>query len=505
MRNKRIRLPLAVVGIAALIVCAWLLSGRVRSQGQVTLATWTEPALPDTAAGNQLEAYMGVLNVGDRARLEEFVREYFSPVGPGGGDINDRIKSQVRFYNTVRGLNLFRVMESSETAITVVAQLRLTKEWRQITLMVEENAPHRISGVMIMPTDAPPIEQSIGQGDETLQQVIDAYARGLLDADRFSGVVVVAEKGEPIFEAAYGIANKEQNIPIRLETRFSVASVGKIFTALAIAQLVDTGRLSYSDTIDRYLTDYPDAVAQQVTIDHLLTHRSGIADFFADEEGFAKVQESNDPQQDYLSLFVNEPLHFVPGTRFEYSNSNYILLGAIVEKVSGQTYADYVDTHIFAPAGMSETVFSAEEVDINLIAHGYTELDTQGEMTVGVRRSAAAYEPATASAAGGVYTTAADLLRFDRSLRAHQLLSPAATDQLLIPRVDDDRPGYRYGYGFSIREADDEPIVGHSGGFPGVDAQFEMYWESGYTVIVLSNYELVSEPIARYIQQVLSR
>lgn len=108
MRNKRIRLPLAVVGIAALIVCAWLLSGRVRSQGQVTLATWTEPALPDTAAGNQLEAYMGVLNVGDRARLEEFVREYFSPVGPGGGDINDRIKSQVRFYNTASALLQYR-------------------------------------------------------------------------------------------------------------------------------------------------------------------------------------------------------------------------------------------------------------------------------------------------------------------------------------------------------------------------------------------------------------
>jgi CubicO group peptidase (beta-lactamase class C family) len=240
-----------------------------------------------------------------------------------------------------------------------------------------------------------------------------------------------------------------------------------------------------------------------VTIDHLLTHRSGIVDFFADEAEFARVKASRDPQRDYQSLFMGEPLLFVPGERFEYSNSNYILLGAIIEKVAGQSYEDYLRTHIFVPAGMTETSLSGAGIEERMLARGYTELDTNGAMTPGERRSAAAYSPAIASAAGGAYTTAGDLLRFDQALRTHRLLSAAATDALLADRIDYERPGYHYAYGFITRVAGGERVAGHSGGFPGVDAQFEMYLVSGYTVIVLSNYEMVAEPILAYVQRVL--
>jgi CubicO group peptidase (beta-lactamase class C family) len=495
---------LAAGGIALAVLTAFWLLASVRSPAEVTLATWTEPAVPNTTAGRRFSAYLEVLNSGDQERLRRFVGEHFSPVGPGGGDINDRIASQVRFANISRGLNLYEVTQAEELAVSVTAQLRLTQEWRQITFMVEEEPPHLVSGVMIVPAEAPALARRVSRNDDEIAQQIDAYVQDLVQADRFSGVVLVARDGIPIFERAYGSANREQDVPNQRSTRFSIASAGKMFTAVAIAQLVEAGKLTYADTIDRHLSSYP-AAAGQVTIDQLLTHRSGIVDFFADEAEFAKVKESLDPQRDYQPLFMDEPLRFVPGERFEYSNSNYILLGAIVEKVAGQSYGDYLRTHIFVPAGMTETSLSSVGIDGRVLARGYTELDTDGAMTPGKRRSAAAHEPAIASAAGGAYTTARDLLRFDQALRTHRLLSAAAADELLADRADYERPGYHYAYGFITRVAGDERVAGHSGGFPGVDAQFEMYLASGYTVIVLSNYEMVAEPILAYVQRLLPR
>lgn len=495
---------LAAGGIAFSILVAYGLMGVVRSQAPITLATWTEPALPKTTAGRLFDAYLKVLNAGDRENLKQFVAEHFSPVGPGGGDINDRIAAQVRFADISRGLNLYEVTESDVYSMTVTAQLRLTQEWKQIAFFVEQAPPHRISGVKIVPAEAPNLAQPTPRNDEEIGRRIDAYVQDLVKAGRFSGVVLVARNGVPIFEGAYGSADREQKIPNRRSTHFSMASAGKMFTAVAVAQLVEAGKLSYADTINRHLPEYP-AGAERVTIDHLLTHRSGIIDFFADETRFATVKESLDPQRDYRALFIDAPLQFSPGERFEYSNSNYILLGAIIEEVSGQSYEDYLRTHIFVPARMTQTRLSSAGIEDSVLARGYTELDTDGAMTPGQRRPAAAYEPAVASAAGGAYTTADDLLRFDRALRTHQLLSTAATDELLAERTDYERPGYHYAYGFITRVAGDERVVGHSGGFPGVDAQFEMYLDSGYTVIVLSNYELVAEPIVSYVQQVVTR
>jgi CubicO group peptidase (beta-lactamase class C family) len=276
-----------------------------------------------------------------------------------------------------------------------------------------------------------------------------------------------------------------------------------MFTAVAVAQLAEAGNVAYSDPISRYLPDYPAAVARQVTIDHLLTHRSGIPDFFADLTRFQEVLASTNPQRDYLPLFRDEPLHFTPGARFAYSNSNYLLLGAIIEQVSGLSYEEYLQRHIFDPAGMAATSLSAAGIDERLLAQNYTELDAALQLVDGPRQLATAFQGAIGSAAGGGYTTVGDLLRFDGALRAHKLLSAAATETLLTDRVDYERPGYRYAYGFIVRQQGGEQFVGHSGGSHGADTQFEMDRSHGYTVILLANYEQVGEPILIHIQQLL--
>jgi CubicO group peptidase (beta-lactamase class C family) len=358
---------------------------------------------------------------------------------------------------------------------------------------------------VIQPTAIQGTIRSDQHQDEQIGEQLDTYLRNLVDADRFSGVVLVAKDGATLFESAYGTANRADATPNTMATRFDLASASKMFTAVAIAQLVEQGRLAYDDPISVYLPDYPVDVARRVTVDHLLTHRSGIVDFFADVERFATVKHSLDPQRDYLALFMHEPLRFSPGERFDYSNSNYILLGAIIERVSGQRYDDYIRRHIFEPAGMAETSLSRRDIASALLAQGYTHMGEDGVMTKGERRLASAELPAVGSAAGGAFSTAGDLLRFDRALRTHRLLSQEATEQLLADRVDYGRPGYRYSYGFIVRTGSDERIIGHSGGFPGVDTQFDMYLDSGYTVIVLSNYEFVAEPVVMRLQRMLPR
>jgi hypothetical protein len=232
------------------------LNGCGRANQVEAEATWPIPMLPDTAAGHQFDAYLTALNSGDQGTLEKFVAAHFTPVGPGGSDLKQRTRSQVQFYKSGHGLNLYQIIDSQATAVTVIAQLRLTQEWRRMTLLVEETPPHQISGIMIEPIDAPMLPASAEQPAKPLAQQIDEYIQGLVVADRFSGIVLVAKDGEAIFEQAYGLANKETQISNGTDTRFSFASVGKMFTAVAVAQLVETGKLAYADPISRYLPTY---------------------------------------------------------------------------------------------------------------------------------------------------------------------------------------------------------------------------------------------------------
>ena len=502
-QRHRQRSSLRIVYAALVSLFALLLNSCMGGTAHETLPIWSVPPVPPTAAGQQFDAYLTTFNKGDREALKHFVAEHFTPIGPGGSDINARISSQLQLYDASHGLNLYQIEESHDTAITVTAQLRLTQEWKRMTFMVEDAAPHLVAGIMMVPIDTPVITTSVAQNDEQLRQQIDMYMQGLVAADRFSGVVLVAKNGTSIFQHAYGMADKEQGISNELSTHFDIGSVGKMFTAVAIAQLAENGKLAFDAPISTYLPEYPAAIAQQVTIDQLLTHRSGIVDCFADLKRIKPVLNSRDPQRDYLALFMDEPLRFTPGTRFEYSNSNYILLGAIIERVSGERYADYVQKHIFAPAGMNETSVTGEGIESTLRAHRYTEVSDDEVLQPGDRHLGDHLAPAVGSAAGGSYAAAADLLAFDRALRTNKLLTPDSTRLLLTDRVDYARPGYRYGYDVIFRKTGNEQIAGHSGGFPGVDAQFDMYLYSGYTVIALANYEAVAEPVVMHIQHLL--
>jgi CubicO group peptidase (beta-lactamase class C family) len=300
-------------------------------------------------------------------------------------------------------------------------------------------------------------------------------------AGKFSGAVLIAKDGKPVVKQANGFANRQRRLLNAVGTRFNIGSLGKSFTAVATAQLVQQAGLSFDDPIGKYLSGFPPEIADRVTIGQLLTNSSGLGDVFMRWHPTAPAQLD---LADLLARIVKEPLQFGPGSRFGYSNSGYVVLGAIVEAVSGQNYYDYVRERVFKPAGMTHTGWYARDQVPNM-AHGYTQVDMSGTWIAG-------------NPSGGAYSTVGDLLRLAQALLEHKLLSPQMTKIVLTGKVDTPRPGpapTKYGYGFEEQFRNGVRIVGNGGGEPGVEAQLRIFPRLGYTVIALTNQEGANRPV----------
>jgi CubicO group peptidase (beta-lactamase class C family) len=285
--------------------------------------------------------------------------------------------------------------------------------------------------------------------------------------------------------------------------------MNKMFTSIAIAQLVAAGKLSFDDKLTKVLPDYPNKpAAEKITIKHLLTHTSGLGDFFDNPE-FRPHRERFRHPPDYFRLFANDPLRFEPGSRFSYSNAGFVVLGAVVERLSGESYFDYVRTHIFRPASMNDTdSYELTEVVPNL-AIGYAHFEDD-PMGTDPRRSNIAFLPWKGSPAGGGYSTAPDLLRFAQALKAHRFLNRELTELITSPKLPMAGSPRKadYGYGFTSQKVGGREIRGHGGGGAnsGINSRMEIFWDGSYTVIVLGNYDSpAAEELAQKICEFLAR
>ncbi len=335
----------------------------------------------------------------------------------------------------------------------------------------------------------PPTPVKSAANDTDLVKQVGTYLDEAAAGDKFSGAVLIAKNGQPLFKKAYGFANKENSIANNVDTKFDLGSMNKMFTAIAIAQLVERGKLSFTDTVGKLIPDYPNkAVAEKVTVHHLLTHTSGMGTYF--NEKFQAKLNNLRTVSEYLPLFVDEPLAFEPGAKWQYSNSGFTLLGLIVEKVSGLSYYDYVKQNIFKPAGMVNTDSYERDKEVANIAIGYTKMGEHGRLDpAATRRANTPMRPSKGSPAGGGYSTVDDLLKFGIALRDHKLFSQKYTEMITTGKVEMGAPGRKYGYGFGEDLSSGRRIVGHNGGGPGIGANFDLFTESGYTVVVLGNYD----------------
>jgi CubicO group peptidase (beta-lactamase class C family) len=319
--------------------------------------------------------------------------------------------------------------------------------------------------------------------DSLDREELVAKARELVvkggEADTFSGAVLLAHGTEVLMSLAVGEAEKGFHAKNDVETRFNLGSMNKMFTSVSIAQLAEKGRLSYDDRLSKYVDEswLPRDVTDRITVRHLLTHTSGLGSYFNDtyqrssRELFRKVE-------DYKPLVRGETPAFEPGTRWSYSNTGMLLLGVVIEKVTGQDYFDYVREHVYAPAGMTRTDCYEMDQPVENLAIGYQRDPTSAQ---GWRNNLYMHV-IKGGPAGGGFSTVGDLHRFAVALLEGKLVSVETLDMLWT-----DAKGAGYGFGFSVK---DEPqkIVGHSGGFPGISSNLDVFVESGYVVAVLSNY-----------------
>jgi CubicO group peptidase (beta-lactamase class C family) len=323
--------------------------------------------------------------------------------------------------------------------------------------------------------------------EEPISELVQKFA----ELDMFSGTVLVAKNGQIIYEAAFGQANKDLGIPNSLHTKFNIGSIGKTFTAVAVMQLVESGKLKLSAPLSTHLPDAPFPEKDRITILHLLTHTSGLGDYLEHEDYLRSLPKIS-KISDVLPLVYDQIPQSRPGKAFGYSNSGYLLLGVIIEKVTGLSYSDYLRQHIFEPTGMTESgIFYENEVLPNR-SIGYTKT-WDGSYVSNVLSV-----PAPCSA-GGLRTTAKDLLKFDQALIGSTLLSESSKATMYT--ATELRPTYACGW--EIKEYHGHKFIGHSGGADGIEAYFYRFIEDGFTIVTLSNYDGGNGQVCSDIEAVL--
>ena len=296
-------------------------------------------------------------------------------------------------------------------------------------------------------------------------------------AGEFSGAVLVARDGEPMFQKAYGKASKELGVDNGIETRFNLGSLNKLFTSVAIAQLLQQGKLSIDEPIGTYLDGFPAGIADRVTVRHLLQMRAGWGDYWENEH-FLSYLSTLREVGDYLAFIRALPLDFEPGTRTQHCNTCFEVLGAIVEAASGMNYYDYVRERIYRPAGMAASgSFHRDQVTPG-IATGYTNLNPHGGAGDAYQWTNTFMLAPRGTPAGGGYSTVGDFLKFDQALRDYRLLDRDYT-QFLWSQFEGS-PG---------DEFTAQGMARAMGGAPGVGALYAYDLTDGITLLIFSNYD----------------
>ena len=380
-----------------------------------------------------------------------------------------------------RGYDVVSVQDSTPNSATLLLKNKLTGDYEAVYVAVENAAPFKISGIGARPPKIPAGEVKRRTETEAGRELA-AFVKKLAEADVFSGAVLLAKDGKPVFQGAFGVANKDFNVPNKLETKFNLGSMNKMFTAVSIAQLVEKGKLAYDDPLSKFIPDFPDAAsAQKIKIKHLLSHTSGLGGYFS--ERWNKTSRASVRTVDDMMAIAkqDEKLQFEPGTKWQYSNTGMLVLGKIIEIVSGKSYFDYIAENVTGPAGMANTgCFELDKVNTNL-AVGYGKQYTEK----GIEWSNNVFQHVLRGGPqGGCYSTVEDLLRFDQALRTNKLVSATTFKTLASAKPDLNSPNY--GYGFQIWSADG--AAGHGGGFTGIHSNLKISLDTGWSAIVMSNY-----------------
>lgn len=426
-------------------------------------------ALPDTPAGRFVTVFLKAYNSADPAELEKYNALYARKTPP---------EQWIEMHDMTGDLTPVRVTSTDPNAIEVLLYPGKGDQFWREQISMDPTDPMKFAGGGLSPAPRPPEYAIPAMPLARLNAAADARIATDVAADRFSGVLVVERHGKVIYAGAGGMADRAGKVPITLETKFRIGSANKMFTSVSVLQLVEKGLVDLDASVGTYLPDYPNRqFADTVTVRQLLSHTGGAGDIFTPEYEAKRLETRT--LADYVTLFGDRAPDTSEEGRNAYANYGFVVLGRIVEAVSGETYYDYVRAHVYAPAGMTHSGSLPEEVAVPGRSKGYmkgpggTLIDNAGTL------------PWRASAAGGGYTTAGDMIRFANALRSGKLISPASLKQATSPQ----RPDGWYGLGFVLDGEGKARRWGHGGGAPGMNAAFRVMPEYDAVIVALANMD----------------
>lgn len=465
-----------------------------------SVAAVAQPALPEGVHGERARAMVAILTgpAGDPAAIEPIVAANWAASALAQRPAAERAQALAGVRLDLGSAELVRIDRRAENELSMIFRSAAKGLWLTVGLRLEPQPPRGILAASMQLDSNPPPEAGVAAGTKlTLEQAM-AQAAARIDElaarEEFSGVVLVARRGEVLLERAAGLADRDRGIANRPATRFNIGSITKAFTQVLISQLAAEGKVALEDKLLRHLPDYPDrAVAEQVTLGQLLDHRSGLGDIFNERFTPAAAAQLR-TLADHLPLFVGKPLEFTPGTAQRYSNAGYIVLGLVVERITGQSFSEAARERIFAPSGMVASGWLRRDALPGDAAVGYTREGWQGQDGLqrppgpavrspeppAPRQANTLALPAIGSSAGGSYSTARDLLAFDRTLAANRVTG-----------------SQRYAQ---------QGGLGIAGGTVGANATLESDWESGWTFVVLENFDPpAAERLTRELRELFAR
>jgi D-alanyl-D-alanine carboxypeptidase len=434
-----------------------------------TSAASAQVPAPDTPAGKVFAAWLSSFNSGDAQQMAAFDKTYQQTSVP--------LKMSQVVRERSGGFTLMRIERSEPHALEVLLKDKDSDAGARLSVSISTDLPTVILSARLGPANLPAefLPQRMGLAEAIAE--MDAQATRLAAADKFSGQLLVARGDQVLLDKAWGLADREAGKPVTRDTQFRMGSMNKMFTTVAIFQLIEAGKIKLTDPLITFLPDYPNKdLAATVTIRHLLTHTGGTGDFFG--PGFDDYRLQLRDHAAFIRQFGARPLLAEPGAGYKYSNYGFILLGAVIEKVSGMSYYDYVEKAIYRPSGMTHTGSLPEEVEVPQRAKGYMKRDGAWVSHVGTLTY-------RGNAAGGGYSTTGDMLLFARALQAGKLISAAS----LHAATDSGGNGNGFGLGFMHDGEGASRMFGHNGGAPGMNGALWIYPKAGYVVIGLSNLD----------------
>jgi CubicO group peptidase (beta-lactamase class C family) len=459
-----------------------------------------ESALPAGKTGERIQSIIDTINSDSPERIRRFIEEECTEKFRNFAPMDEHIDVFRSMFRETGGLifHSIRTYEPERKGETVVIlKDKNFDSWRSFVVRFSDGESFLISSLRFGDARTPSnvTESALTEGD-VIREVQDLLQR-LCVRDVFSGALLIAKGDDVLYSHACGEASKRFHVPNNIDTKFNLGSMNKMFTSTSIVQLEERGKLSFQDTIDKYVDEswLPQEITSKVTIHHLLTHTSGLGSYF--NETFSNGSRARFRTiEDFKPLVKDEKLAFEPGERFRYSNTGMFILGVVIESVTGQSYFDYVRENIYKPAGMINSDSYEMDIPVENLAIGYYPDENS---PYGWKNNYFLHV-IKGGPAGGGFSTVGDLHHFARALLAGKLVSKESLDVMWK-----DYSGESYGYGFRFDDGPLGKVVGHSGGFSGINANLDIFVDSGYIIAVMANYDGAASPIARRIKKLLER